>query len=293
MALVNNATGVYATLGFNFSDPSITNFPANTVTHMESLPPIISTWQAQDIANNEVGGYFINPVSNSIHWMSDTANTLLSYSPIRGSNDTITGYFTDILANCAYLSIGNSTYTPNSQSFLYHTDRLSNIRFQTDDAFVKIDGTNLPYYQTAIQAGKSATYITNQTDGIANNSVMLGSFTSILVANQINALANTLYHDANTIIQSLTAEGGGEGGEPTYYMSSLSQSVVLQYSNDFANVVILMTERESSDLAFYANLKNLITNYNTTKQLTNLGDSQSYLVNNFIGTPKAITRINS
>ena len=51
-------------------------------------------------------------------------------------------------------------------------------------------------------------------------------------------------------------------------------------------------ERETADKAFFLNLKNLITNYNTTKQYTNLGDSQNLLLNNYIGTDKLKSRIN-
>jgi hypothetical protein len=295
MALVNNATGVYSTLGFSYSDPNnqIGEFSANTKSHLDSIPPVIQTWEAQDIANNDVGGYFQNPVSNSIHFMSNTANTLLGYSPIIGDSDDITQLFTNILANCSFLSIGNETYdTQNAITFLYHTDRLSNIRLQSDDARAHIDGTNLPYFGTATQAAKSATYIVNQTDGIANNSVMLGCFTSILEANQINQLANTLYTDTYAIINSLTLIPGGEGGGSEYYRSHLSYNTVLGYSNNFANTVILMTDRESADKAFYVNIKDLLNKYNTTKQLVNLGESAKYLVNNLIGTDKAKTRIN-
>ena len=295
MALVNNASGVYSTLGFNYNDPNnnIVELSANTQSSMNSVPPVITSWQAQDIANDNVGGYTYNPVSNSVYWMSNTAYTLSGYSPIVGSTGAITLLINQIQSNCAYLSIGNETYSQNALTFLYHTDRLSNIRTQADDATAHIDGTNLPYYQIAIQAAKSATYIVNQTDGIANNSVMLGSFTSILEANQINQLAKTLDTNSKTLIETLTLIPVGEGMGSDYYTSNISLSAASTIANNFANVVAIMTQRETADKAFYVNLKNLITNYNTTKQYTNLGDSQSLLLNNFIGTPKLKSRINS
>jgi hypothetical protein len=62
MATVNNATGVYATLGYNFSDPNgdILNLSANTVAHLNSVPAFIESWQAQDIANASVNGYWVS-----------------------------------------------------------------------------------------------------------------------------------------------------------------------------------------------------------------------------------------
>ena len=295
MALVNNATGVYSTLGFSYDDPNkaIVKLPDSTIAHMNVVPPVISTWQAQDIANNNVGGYTFNPVSNSIYWMSNTANTILSYSPIVPTVSGVDSLINNIIANSTYLSIGNSTYSQNAITFLYHTDRLSGVRSQSDDANVKITGTSLPYYQTAVQAAKSATYIVNQTDGIANNSVMLGSFTSILSSNQINQLANTISYNVKTLVNSLTLVSPGEGAGSNYYTSNLSLSTAGTIANNFANVVSIMTTRETADKAFYVKLQNLVNNYNTTKQFTNLGDTDGLLLNTYIGTSKIKSRINS
>lgn len=295
MALVNNATGVYSTLGFSYNDPNnnIVNLPDSTVQHMNVIPPVITSWQAQDIASGSVGGYTYNPVSNSVHWMSDTANSILAYSPVVATVTGVGPLISNITANCIYLSIGNDTYSQNAITFLYHTDRLSGVRSQSDDANAKISGTNLPYYQTAIQAAKSATYIVNQTDGVANNSVMLGSFTSILSSNQINQLANSIYFNAKTFINSLTLIPVGEGMGSDYYTSNLTLSQASIIANNFANVVGIMTTRETADKTFYVNLQNLINNYNTTKQFTNLGDTEGLLLNTYIGTPKIKSRINS
>ena len=40
MALVNNATGVYATLGYNFSDPNgaVQTLSASTQAHLNTIP---------------------------------------------------------------------------------------------------------------------------------------------------------------------------------------------------------------------------------------------------------------
>ena len=52
MALVNNASGVYSTLGYNFSDPNgyVLNLSANSVAHLNAMPAFIESWQAEDIA---------------------------------------------------------------------------------------------------------------------------------------------------------------------------------------------------------------------------------------------------
>jgi hypothetical protein len=293
MAIVNNATGVYNTLGYNYSDPNglITDYSANTMDHLNTVPAVITTWQAQDIVNGQVGGYLQNPVSGFVHNMSNTANLIVSYSPITSLDSPTEELFANITANCEYLAIGNETYTQNAFTFLLHTDRLSGVRQQKDDALAHIDGTHLPYYKSAIAVGKALSYIVYQTDEVANTSVTLGSFTSLLSYEQIGEASVKLANSANTIANSLTIITNMD--ETTSYRSNLSYSTVLQISQDFANVVILMTERETADKQFYYNSSNLVNNYNSTKQFVNMGQSESFLVNNFIGTDKLKARVNS
>ena len=54
-------------------------------------------------------------------------------------------------------------------AFEYHTQRLSNMQGIGSDV-------TSPHYQTAIGYGKILTFITNKTDGVQNNSVVLGNF---------------------------------------------------------------------------------------------------------------------
>jgi hypothetical protein len=290
MATVNNGTGVYGTLGFNFSDPNgaVQNFSDDTIKHLNSVPAVITTWQAQDIANNDVGNYTYNPVANAIYAISDTANTLLGYADIRGSTNAITGLFTNILTNCQFLSLSGTTEVSNAETFLFHTSRMSNVRKIDDDVKIGLDTSNVPYYQTATSMCKSATYIVHQTDNLSNNSIMLGCFTSILVANQINQMANTIIYAGAKISNSLSLIPLEIN---SYYKSILSYDTVLQISKDFSNTVIMFTERENADKSFYANVKSLVTTYNATKAFNNMGETESFLVNNFIGTNKIKKRL--
>jgi hypothetical protein len=54
-----------------------------------------------------------------------------------------------------------------------------------------------------------------------------------------------------------------------------------------------MAGRRNADVTFYTNLKNFVNNYNITKTISNLSETEKYLATNFIGTAKLITRINS
>jgi len=286
---VPNATGVFATLGYNYTNPNgaVVPYSNTTLTHIQTVPPVIKSWQARDIASNSVDGYVQNPISGYVHNISDAANTILAKTPIVS---TTGADFSSILTSINFLSFGALDATQNAQTFLEHTDRLCNVRQQSDDANVKINGTDFPYYQTATSLGKSASYILYQTDGVANTAAVMGSFTSILDRTQLSQISSTIVTDSAAIVASLTYVPSEISG---YYTSSLSPTIVTKYTRDFSNAVTYMTTHETADKTFYKNLKDMMAKYNSTKQYVNMGDSESYLINNFIGTPKLISRVNS
>ena len=266
MALVNNATGVYATLGYSFSDPNndVQMLTANTQAHLNTMPAVITTWQAQDIANNAVGGYFQNPVANSVISIGSSANSIY-----------ISANSVSNRANLNSIITASRSLAAVVPGFINHTDNLSGIN--------PITQFTVPYYQNATSLGKTALYITNQTDGIVNNSPILGSFGSILIGPQISNQANTLANDLIIINNSITGTG----------QSNLTSIQITQIASDISNTTTLLSTQRTQDVTFFNNLQTLVNNYNTTKQFNNLGQSQSYLLNNFIGTPKLQTRINS
>lgn len=264
MTTIANGTGAYTTLGYNFSDPNgyVQVLSANTQAHLNAMPAFISTWQAQDIANNSVNGYFQNPVANSVQIIWNTANALiLSCNSVNS------------LSNVYNTAV---TLSSTANSFMYHTNRLSNIIPYTGQ-----DLTN-PYYQTATSLGKIALYITNQTDSISNTSPILGSFSSILIGPQISTNANTV----NAYVSLVSGSISGN-------TSNLTGTQITQINSDLSNTNTYLSGRQSADVTYYTNLQAFTNNYNTLNQFTNMGETQTYLLNNFIGTPKIVSRINS
>lgn len=266
MATVNNATGVYATLGYNFDDPNaaVQVLSANTQAHMNSMPAFIDAWQAKDIANYDVGGYFQNPVASNTNIIITTAQNLIIAANTANTANIANSDTIGINANALYLM---------AQSFLSHTDRLSGVT-----PFVGQDLVN-PYYDTAMGLGKTALYITNQTDAITNTSPIMGSFTSILINPQVVTYADTLQNDLIVLNNGITA-------------NNLTQDQITQINTDITNTTTYLSTRINADITYYANLRAFVDNYNQVKQFSNMGESQTYLINNFIGTPKLLTRLN-
>lgn len=273
MPTVNNATGVYATLGYNFDDPNkdITNFSANSQAHLSTMPAFISAWQAQDIINDDVGGYFQNPTSEYVNTIINTAN---SFVTLYQSSNGISGLET------LYASANSLVST--AKSFLSHTDRLSGV--------TPWDGDNtVPYYQSALNYGKTAVYITNQTDGIINTSPVLGSFTSILVVPQIQANANTILSSNTIIFNSIGS--GLDANSNTVFTSNLSSSQISQIISNYSNTNILLSGRQNADVTYFTNLKDFVSKFNTVKQFSNLGETGEELITKFIGTEKLKTNL--
>lgn len=266
MAFVNNATGVYATLGYNFNDPNddVIKLSANTIAHLNSMPAFIEPWQAKDIANSSVGGYYQNPVAANVNSIITISQSMITLANTGVSQN---------IANCDLIETSANGLFNNASSFLEHTNRISGVT-----PFIGQDVVN-PYYDTAMGLGKTALYITNQTDNITNTSPILGSFTSILIGPQIKSANTTLTASLVVLDNGVTA-------------NNLTETQINQILSDISNTNTLLVTRQNADVTYYGNLRTFVDNYNTTKKFTNMGETETYLVNNFVGTDKIKQRIN-
>jgi hypothetical protein len=75
--------------------------------------------------------------------------------------------------------------------------------------------------------------------------------------------------------------------------NTLSNSQVTQIVTDMTNINAFLSGRQSGDVTFFGNIINFVSNYNTTQQFASMGETETYLCNNLIGTPKLVSRINS
>jgi len=280
MAYVNNATGVYATLGYNFADPNeiVQNFSANTSSVMNQFPPIIEPWQARDIAANDIGGYLKNPVYNTIITIINTANSIFesANTAVTNSVPNLDDEIVYFGANVSSIVTIANTLITTASNFLVHTNKVSGVTSYTTASDSNIN----PYYQIFVSYGKQAIYITNQTDGITNNSPILGCMTSILIGPQLNTSANTILADEITLTNGISS-------------NALTTGQVTQIETNLTNLNNLLYSRQTSDVNFYGNLRTLVNNFNATKPFASMGETETYLVNNLIGTPKLLSRINS
>jgi hypothetical protein len=279
------ASSVYDLLGFPQNDPILVPAELNPDVKMQMnlMPTLVNTWQQEDIANSDTSGYFTNPNQIGNNTANTASNLIINAGvSIQGNNATITNLISST-QTLAY-TLKNTTIP----AFEYHTQRMSNVQD------IGSDMTH-PHYELAIGYGKILLFITNKTDGIQDNSPIIGSFGSILAANAISANANTLLtlaqDFANTI--TITSTDDGMGGTIVSYNSSVTL-VNAQAMYDTTNeIYTMMNTYRTQDTNFFNNAKAVVSSYNKVSGFSRLGQTETDLLMNHIGTDKIKTRLSS
>jgi hypothetical protein len=258
---------IFGRLGYDSANTSnvVTTLSANVISTLNSMPAILNTWQTADVANTDVGGYFQNPVANVTQSIWNVANSII----------TVTGIYD--VSNLANVIISANSLIASCNSFYLHTNRISGVAPVTDEP-------TQPHYSSAIGVSKVVMYITFKSDGIQNNAPMMGNFTSLTIANNLSESYNTIINYANTLTNSINIIAN---------TTNLTPSQTSTIANNLNNITNLMNSRRNGDVNFYYNSQAIVDDYNSLKQFSNPGQSESYLFNNYIGTDKLKTRINS
>lgn len=257
---------IFGRLGYDASNTSsiVSPLSANVISTMSNLPPLLNTWQTADAANNDVGGYFQNPVANLTQSIWNVANSIIAIPDLNE------------VANLANISLYANNLSLSANNFYSHTNRISGVT--TND-----DHPELPHYNSAVAVSKVVMYITFQSDGVQNNAPMMGNFTSLTQSNNLTISYNTIKNYANTIANSINVS------THTTNLTSIQINTIQQGMNVATD---LMNSRRTADVNFYYNSQSIVDDYNTLKQFSNPGQSESYLLNNFNGTDKLKSRIN-
>jgi len=271
--------------GFNFTDTSgtITTLPNTAIQQLNTAPALVpNQWMKDDLINNDTSGYYKNPVANSCNIIWNTANTLVSIANnLQGISNT-TPLWTTI-----YTTLGNIVDANTEMvQFINHTNRISGVVPITANT----EAAAKPCLEQALQVGRALTYLVYQVDGREDNAPMLGSFTSILVANTISDYANTIVTYPNTVNNSISTTIDPVTSLPIN-TSNLTYNTVNSIV-EFANTLYtLLHDRRVHDENFYTTSNELVNEAKNIRRYSNLGASESSLVDNLVGTDKLKSRI--
>ena len=259
---------IFARLNYDSANTATQPMTQAAITTLSRTPPLLNSWQTADAsAGGNTTGYFVNPNASVVQSTRSLANTIISSA---SSVPELTG----VVAAANTLQYSGSTFTA-------HCDRLSGVVQPTTAT------ATLPHYNSAVGISKVVMQIVFQTDGVQNNAPMMGNFTSITCTNELNTRYSTISAYPTTIINSISTDGLGN------YSSNLTSTQISTISTNLQSFANFMDARRTSDVNFYNNCQAIAADYNTLKQFSNPGQTESDLLLNHIGSPKLLSRLNS
>jgi hypothetical protein len=266
---------IYARLGFDFTpaNSDILTLSTDAEAHLNSMPRLLSDWQVNDIGNSDIGNYFKNPVAN-VH-SALVANTTIIYT-LANTDPANTWTESNLAQDLADTA---SNFLIELAAFKSHTDNVSGVNNVESGGDVVND---FPYYDTATGVGRFLVYITHESDGVLNSSPIIGSMTSLLINEELVANSIIISNDIPTINASLS------GG--IYTLSASAINVIISHIQTANNFI---GTRKNHDINFYRNSRAVLSDYSAVNKFSNMGETNTKLIKDYIGTDKIVTRLNS
>jgi hypothetical protein len=269
---------VFNRLSFSFDTSKFGDsfyLSANTKEFLDTQPVSLETWQKNDLANGTIirTDYYKNPVLNVCNQLESVTqnlyNTLLTIS----TYDFADGNLLVSSANTLLLEI---------DLFKQHTSNVSGVTVA--EATVPEDGSPVieyPDYDTSIQLGQELLMLLNNTDGIQDSSPVLGNMTSLFMREEIEANTILITTDNTVLSSSIRTE---LVIEDTLTISNISASAANSIVTHLQTTSGMLSTRRLHDWNFFRQGLILLEDYNKIDRLENVGNTQSYLINNLIGT---------
>lgn len=268
--------GIYARLSPVANSEGYVQPLANTtIKHMEMMPPLLNKWQQDDIANDAVGGYYTNPVGNVANSIGSTCISITNIEQLANTS-------AQTVYNCAV------TLITSKNNFYAHTNRLSGL------VPVNAATTELPHYSTAMITGKLMMYLTYQSDGVTNNSPIMGNFTSLYTQNTLSDYYTTIQNYPTILaagMSSTTTEG--EGGSTTTWSCNVSGTILTQMATKLTEISSFMDTRRTSDVTFFQTSQAILDDYQEVRGFSGMGQTENQLIKDKVGSEKLLDRLNS
>ena len=265
---------LYNSLNFPTSlNDKVQKFDDKTKNHMSNIK-VTSNDEYSDVLNNRVDGYYVNPVGDSCNTITSICNQIIT---ILGAPNSIV-----IAAN----NLIQPTY-----NFFRHTQRLSGI-----EAIGAEDANGKPTLDFAINTGRQLSYILYQTEGIDDNSVILGSFSSLYTKPNLTNYITTISTYPTTIQNSIltTYYPDPEGGPgTTTYSSNLTSGQITQITTTLDDIKTFMNNKRTSDENFFTKSQEIVSKFGSASSITERGSAHKQLVNDVIGTDLGKSRVNA
>lgn len=257
---------VFGRLQYNFNadkfDDAILLSDAAIET-LNSSPLKIKQWQEDDMANDVVSRsrYFKNPTLN-------VCNQIISnLTLISAVANTINLANVEIASNAAILEV---------YRFISHSSNISGVNN------IATAQPTIPMYQTVMSTGEQVLRITNKTDQVENTSPVLGMLTSLFIEEELTSNCNLLAIDYVTLNSSI--ESIQIGLNPPSLRTNLSSTTINTILSHVTTTDNMTYTRRIHDWNMFQNSKDVLADYGFLNQFNMMGNTKTYLVNNYIGT---------
>jgi hypothetical protein len=268
-------TSILNRLTYNFDTTKFGDaieLSANTKTTLNNAPSDLKNWQKEAIANGpiDVTDYYKDPTANVVASLQAQVNAMKSTINTVEIWDNNSG--TGIATNALYNNFSANTIT----YFKKHTSNISGVT-------QSISANNTPDYGKIMAVGQGILVITSKSDNVANALPVLACMTSLFVNTEISLNTTIIAADVITLQNSLRNEVNPTYGYTNVYSNLSSVGVDALYSHALtANN--LLWDRRTHDVNYYQDSSNVINDFSTVTRLNAVGNTQTYLINNYIGT---------
>lgn len=263
-------SSVYSTLNFSFDTSkfgSALYLSQQAEAYLNAAPLVIADWQKNDMANGNINmaNYYQNPTANACALLLSNTNTMIAFAPFTDTANS----FLYASAGADFLKANLNNLVVEINAFKSHTDNVSGVHTMTSNTDI------IPSLEHATSIGNQLLRILSTTDGVSNTVPLLGNMTGLFVANDIISYTTTL---ASDIVKLNNSVSGG--------ISNISNSAMNLIISDVQTMNNFIASTRTSDWAFYVQSIQILNDYNKVSKFNNMGNTQTYLVNNLIGTDR-------
>jgi hypothetical protein len=242
---------------------------AQNLLNVSPIP--LSDWQATDLGLGPVarGNYYQNPTTERCNNLTSNLQNIY----ITCSTDTANTFPTAQTAALGLATTANNCIIEIAK-FKSHTDNISGVSVSTAAS------SQFPYYDIIVPMGQQMLMIMNKTDGLANTLPLLGNFTSLYIDNELNANNSTIGNNYITISNSFSGNVSN--------LTSTQLDTMNAYVGSFET---FLYGARTQDWTFYQNSLQVLKDYMVLASFSQLGNTQSGLINTKIGTPDLIAKL--
>jgi hypothetical protein len=270
---------VFTRLSFDF-DPDrfgASNYlPNTTINYLNNNPLRMADWQKTALANSSVirSDYYRDPTINVVSALWSNVNT---YS----SNLNTIYSFDGGVIGAQLVNVANQLANNTIVMFQKHTSNISGLT----PVYTASASSDFPDYDKATGIGQELLMILNTTDQLANAVPLLGNFTSLFINDDITSNTLNIMSDIITLQNSLYLDTNSN------VCSNLSTGILTTLLNRAESANTLLYSRRNHDINFYRNSLSIISDYRQINKLGRVGNTQNYLITNYVGTDNYIEKL--